>query len=304
MRAAIVLGLLALPVAASADEIYLRGGGRLIGVVVERRAESVVVEVGPGLVTVPASHVERIVEGTPAFVIYRDRSSRLSPTDVNGWLQLALWARDHDLLTQSHQAFDHVLAIDPGNPIAHRDLGHVLFDGRWMSAEEGYRARGYVYFEGSWVTPQEQAAMLSERAAEAQAHQAEMEAAARAREAEARARVAEAEARRAEAEAYSPTGGIPLGMAYGYGGMAYGYGGTPYGYSPVIAGAYIGPYPDFVRPFRNGRPFDGVRRGPGYAPGPRCGLGMTPAGPPWHEPGPSPTVARSRGSVTPLVLNH
>jgi hypothetical protein len=284
MKAAIVVAALALPLAAGADEILLRSGGRLNGVVVERRTESIVIDVGPGRVTLPMRLVERIVAGTPAFEVYRERSLRLGPTDVRGWLDLALWARDHELLTQARQAFEYVASIDPGNPVAHRELGHMLVDGRWMTPEEGYRARGYVNFEGNWNTPEERAALIGERAAEAQARQAEAEAAARAREAEARARTAEAEARQAEAAAYAPTEGIPLGMAYG----GYGY---PYaGYGGVIVGSYGG---------YGGYAGGGGRRGYGHGgtAGPSCG----PRGPAGTPPGPVvnplPTGAGTGGTM-------
>jgi len=262
MKAAIVVGVLALPLAAGADEIYLRSGGHLSGVVVERRAESIVVDVGPGRVTLQAQLVERIVEGTPAFELFRERSTRLSPTDVKGWLDLAVWARAHELLTQSRQALEQVLAVDPGNPLAHREMGHVLLGGRWMTPEEGYRARGYLYFEGNWVMPEERLALLHERAAEAQARQAELEAAARTREAEARARTAEAEARRAEAAMAGPTGGIPLALTYGS---------FPYaGYGPVVVGGYVG-----VGGFRSGHHGDG--RGQGGGRGHSAGPGQPPS---------------------------
>jgi hypothetical protein len=281
MKAAIVVGVLAvaLPRVAGADEVYLRSGGRLSGVVVERRAEGIVVDVGPGRVTLPASLVTRVVEGTPAFALFRERAARLSDADVHGWLALGAWARDHDLLTQSTQAFEHVVAIDPGNAIAHRELGHVVVAGRWMTSDEGYRARGYVHFEGSWVLPEERAAMIAERAAMAQARQAEIESEARAREADARARAAEAEARRAEAEA-APADGIPLAMTYGA---------APYGvYGGVVIGGYGG-YGGYGyssgHGHRNGQGHQGPGCGPGRAPG------TTPPPPASRRDSPAPTRA-------------
>ncbi len=284
MKAAIVVGALALPLVAGADEVYLRSGGRLSGVVVERRADGIVVDVGPGRVTLPASLVTRVVEGTPGFALFRERAARLSGADVHGWLALGAWARDHDLLTQSTQAFEHVLAIDPGNAVAHRELGHVVVDGRWMTSDEGYRARGYVHFEGGWVLPEERAAMLAERAAMAQARQAEIEAEARAREADARARVAEAEARRAEATA-GPTEGIPLAMTYGT---------APYGgaYGPMLIGGYAG-FGGYGG-YRGNTGYGGYGgyRGQGHQ-GPACGLG--------HPPGTTPPPpAPRRDSPAPL----
>jgi len=295
MKPAIVVGVLALPLVAGAvagaDEVFLRSGGRLNGVVVERRADSIVVDVGPGRVTLPVRLVERIVEGTPAFEIFRARSARLSPTDVKGWLELAGWARDHELLTQSRQALEHVLGIEPGNPVAHRELGHVMIDGRWMTTDESYRARGYVQFEGSWVTPEERLAMIGERAAEAQARQAEMEATARAREAEARARTAEAEARQAEAAAAAATttaGGIPVDLAYGS---------VPYGaYGGVVIGGYGYGY-GYGGGFGSGRHGGMHGRGSGRATGPAC----APTGPTTVPPTPRSnrgSTARSDSSLT------
>jgi hypothetical protein len=287
MKAAIVVGVLALPLAAGADEIYLRSGGHLSGLIVERRAEGIVVDVGPGRVTLQAQLVVRIVEGTPAFELFRERSTRLSPTDVKGWLDLALWARAHELLTQSRQALEQVLAVDPGNAVAHRELGHVLLDGRWMTAEEGYRARGYLYFEGNWVRPEERLALLHERAAEAQARQAELEAAARAREAEARARTAEAEALRAEAAMAGPTDGIPLALTYG----SYPYG----GYGPVVVGGYVG-----VGSFRSGHHGDG--RGQGGGRGHAVGAGQAPRceRPPARATTPAPPARPSAPRSAPV----
>jgi hypothetical protein len=284
MTAAVFVGVLALPMAAGADEIFLRSGGRLSGLIVERRADGIVVDVGPGRVTLPSRLVERVVESTPVFEIFRERSARLSETELKGWLDLALWARDRDLLTQSRQAFEHVLAIDPGHALANRELGRVMVDGRWMTADEGYRARGYVNFEGRWVTADERLAIVSERAAEAQARQAEVEASARAREAEARARTAEAEARRAEAEAYAPAEGVPLGL---YGGLPY----VPYG--GVVIGSYGG--------YGSGRHRGSHGRGSGRGNDPSCGPtrpgGTTAPGPTTAPPSPPGTTAN--GSSTP-----
>jgi hypothetical protein len=290
-KAAIVVGALALPLVAGADEVYLRSGGRLSGVVVERRPDGIVVDVGPGRVTLPASLVTRVVEGTPAFALFRERAARLSDADVHGWLALGAWARDHDLLTQSTQAFEHVLAIDPGNAIAHREMGHVVVDGRWMTADEGYRTRGYVHFEGSWVLPEERAAMLAERVAIAQARQAEIEAEARAREAEARARAAEADARRAEAAA-APTDGIPLAMTYGA---------APYGvYGGVVIGGYGG-YGGYGSSSGHGHRNGQGHQGPSCAPGRAPGATPTPHRDSAPRRDPAPTRAAGASPALPVA---
>lgn len=213
-----------------ADEVLLRGGGRMTGVVVERTEARVVIETAPGRVTLPAWRVERVVSGASDLADFEERASRLSAIDVDGWLALGQWARERGLQTRARAAFERVLEADPGNEAANAALGHVLHRGRWMTLHESYAASGLVEFEGAWLTPAERAAAERARTEALLAERALAEAQARAREAEARALAAEAEARRAEADAQAGyTGaGIPLSWAYagGYGGWT-----TPYGYA-------------------------------------------------------------------------
>lgn len=276
MKRALMIGLVLLPAAAGADDVFLTGGGRLSGVIVARSAASVTLEVGPGRVTVPMTRVVRMVSGTADLAVYRDRAAHLPQGSVTGWLALARWAESRDLLTQARESYAHVLSLDPENAAAHRGLGHVWAGDRWATLEESYRARGYVLFEGSWVMPDERRAILEERAAAAVAERDRIESEARTREAEARARAAEADARRAEADAQQ-SGGIPLGMDYPYGGV-YGapYGGVVYDPFGPYAVAPPPPPPTVIvvaappqhrdRPPRS-RPVDGTRPSPPAAVG-------------------------------------
>jgi len=54
----------------------------------------------PGRVTLPMSRVERVVESRSALEAYRS-APRPRAGDAQGWADLARWAADHDLLTQS-----------------------------------------------------------------------------------------------------------------------------------------------------------------------------------------------------------
>jgi len=201
--------------AASADEVYLKSGGQLSGRIVSRTAEKVVVDIGAGQITVRASTVLRIEEGRSALQEYEERAGQLARGDVDGWIELAKWAEGHGLGTQATEAYNRVLAVSPDDPRANLALGNVRLDGRWVSEEEGYRARGYVRFEGEWMTPAEQQAIERQRDAEAQRDRQLREAEARQREAEARA--AEAEKRAREAEAEQSSEGIPLWYGWGAG---------------------------------------------------------------------------------------
>lgn len=214
MKRFLTLLALVLPCQLAADEVFLQGGGRLEGIVVEQDAKSVVIEMGPGRVTIPRSRVERIVAGSAALATYRERASRLSATDAAGWIELALWAQGRELTTQAQAAFERVVALDPGNAAAQRGLGREWVDGRWLPRDDAMRARGLVEFEARWVSREERQAALAERTEAELAERRQAEAEARAREAEARAREAEARARAAEAEA-APDVGIPLGLLGG-----------------------------------------------------------------------------------------
>jgi hypothetical protein len=200
MRCVALLGLLLWPGGAGADEVFIRGGGHLSGDIVERGPDSITIDIGTGRIGLLLSSVERIVPSATPMGLFRERAASLDPGDLAGWLALGRWARAQGLETNAREAFEHVLAFDPEHAAAHRAMGHVELEGRWMTEAESYRVRGYVPFEGDWVTPGARQEILEWRRATAEDRRADAEAAARVREAEARARAAEAEARRAEAE--------------------------------------------------------------------------------------------------------
>lgn len=229
--AVLALGLMTAP--ALADEVFVRGGGRVTGQIIEQGPDSIVVDIGPGQIGLPLSYVERIVPGSTPQAVYRERAARLAPGDVAGWVALGQWAMEQDLLTKGRAAFEHVLGIDPSNAAAHQALGHVRVDDQWMTPEESYRARGFVSYQGRWITPDERRALLEERMAAAEQDRMRAEGEARIREAEARARQAEAEARLAEAELGRAATSDPgaLYSTFGYSGFYPGFGYAPLGYS-------------------------------------------------------------------------
>ena len=273
-------------VTAPGDEVFLHGGGRVSGVVVERTERAVVIETGPGRVTLPMTRVERIVDGRSSLNVYQERAGSLSPGDANGWANLARWAADHDLVTQSRSAWQRVLAVDPQNPEANAALGRVSLDGAWMSADDAYRARGFVQYDGRWMTPAEHAASVRERAADEEAQLAAREANLRVREAEARAQEAEARARDAQAGSDYSDSGIPY-YPYVYPGYGAGYGnGYGNGYRPMHP---VAPRHG-TSGFGPGRP-----QGPARPQNP----GMRPNPTPSPAPRPSPAPVRRSSAALP-----
>lgn len=219
MRLPAVLGVALLGVCgqAAADQLVLKNGGRITGILIERSATRVVMEVGPGHVAFPISSVDRIIEGRSPLAAYAERAARLGPQDREGWLELALWAKDAGLDTQAHDCFARVLALDPQSALAQAALGNVLLNGRWLTPDEAHRARGYVRFEGSWLLPEEREDIQRERELRREE--------ARERAAEARRAEAEAAARAAEAAQAAAAANASYGLPLGY--AAYGY--TPLG---------------------------------------------------------------------------
>ena len=206
-----------LPGAARSDEVFLKSGGRVSGRVVSRTATTVEVDVGAGRIAVPASSVVRIEEGRSALQDYEERAGRIPAADADAWVALGEWASAQGLSSQAREAYHRALAASPNDARANAGLGNVEVNGRWVSEDEGYRAKGFVRFEGEWMTPPEHEAILRERAAEAEYEHRRLEGEQLAREAEARAQEAEARARQAEAEAREAQENQGLPLWYGWG---------------------------------------------------------------------------------------
>lgn len=220
MRPAFFLLVLLLgPGIASADVVYLKDAGTITGRVVEQTDEFVKVDIGDGVLGVPASRVERIEKGKTPLDEYDARASRLDADDVKGWRSLGRWARQQGLYSQTKEAFENVLANAPDDPEARDALGYVQIDGKWMTEEESYRARGFVRYEGEWMTSAEAQAAQTAFAAEEARRDAEAsarEAEARAADAERRAEEAEERAREAEEDPWRTQDPLYWG-SWGYG---------------------------------------------------------------------------------------
>jgi len=166
-RLILVFALAAAP--AFADDVHLKGGGRVTGEIVEQTDEFVTVDIGGGTLTVRASSVVGIEKSMSPMQEYRLRAAEVAPGDAEAWRELARWARGNALQSQVDDAYSHLLEILPEDEEANRALGLVRLDGRWVSEEESYRSRGYVEFEGEWMTPGEQRAILADRQARQEA---------------------------------------------------------------------------------------------------------------------------------------
>lgn len=254
----------ALASAASGDVLHLKTGGRVEGVLTRETASSITIDVGMGQLSVPRSSVLRIERKDSALSEYRTRLAAIPPGDVAACSNLARFAAENGLRSESRLMWARVLSLDPRNMEAHLALGHVLVAGEYVDEDEAYRARGFVFFEGRWMTPAEQASLLRQREQRAEDDRQVVEARRRVREAEDRARRAEAEAERSRAAAQSAS--APL---WGYG-------------SPFVVGS----------PHWGGH-------GGGCVPGPGCTT--IPSEPP-RPPAPAPTPVQHTPSLRPSSL--
>jgi hypothetical protein len=71
-----------LPAVAGADEVHLTSGGVVRGVIVGRTDQAVLIETGPGRVTLPLAQVSRIVDGGSALATFQERAARIAFDDV------------------------------------------------------------------------------------------------------------------------------------------------------------------------------------------------------------------------------
>ena len=234
----LVSGLLLLPTALLADEVFLKGAGTISGRIVEQTDTMVTVDLGGGVMGVPMAHVDHIVKARGPLDEYDDRAARLAPGDVGGWRSLGAWAAQQGLSAQSSQAYQKVLAVAPNDPEAREALGFVQLNGKWVTEEESYRARGFVKYDGEWMTPAE-AQMLESKAA---AEQAQQDAAQQARQAETDKMLAENRAATAAQRAADDQARANADAGYGapvdWGGWGYGATTWPTGSAGYVPGSF------------------------------------------------------------------
>ncbi len=132
--------------AAVADDVHLKNGETFEGVIAEQVGESVRIRLEFGEIKLAASSVDRIERSESPLSGYleRRRDLRLAEATATQWLNLARWARGHDLdhgyresLLTAASIDPHLDALRPGM----RELGYVYeaeLD-RWISEAEYQR---------------------------------------------------------------------------------------------------------------------------------------------------------------------
>ena len=108
-RGIAVVALVAAPL--FADDVYLKGGGRVTGEIVERSDESVTVNIGSGTISVRKASIVRIEASVSPSQEYRQRAAAIPAGDAEAWRELARWATGNALATQAGQAWSRVVEM-------------------------------------------------------------------------------------------------------------------------------------------------------------------------------------------------
>lgn len=145
---------------ACADFVTLQGGGEIRGELLratkgrETAARVVIRTLSGALVEVDREQVVASVRRRPILEEYETRRRAAAHTLEAEWA-LAEWCRANALPRERKDHLARVIALDPEHVAAHRGLGHIRDQGRWVTRDELFAARGYVKHKGKHVLPQE-----------------------------------------------------------------------------------------------------------------------------------------------------
>lgn len=107
---------------------------------------------------------------------FEERRQKIANGDADELFALALWAERKGLAPESRRILRQVIKLVPSHEAAHKALGHVQYEGHWLTKQEAdalaakkraadrkaelarkrkeeadYRKRGYVQHKGEWI---------------------------------------------------------------------------------------------------------------------------------------------------------
>jgi hypothetical protein len=156
----LAIGLILSPVGSlRADFAELIDGGAIRGECVKQPilngpGNYVFHTLGGAVVEFPSDDVARFVKRRKILEEFEVRLESAAGDAIALW-DVSEWAREQGLRPERSRALEALVLVDPANVSAHRGLGHIQQDGRWMSRDEANTARGLVKHKGKWVLPQE-----------------------------------------------------------------------------------------------------------------------------------------------------
>ena len=123
--------------------IELKGGGRIVGVVVEKNAAGQhIVRTDDGVtVAVERSDIARLIDEDPKLAVYRQRARKTADT-AKAHLELARWCDEQKLFERRDHHYRRVLQLDPEDPEARMELGYKKYGSKWLTRDELLESRG------------------------------------------------------------------------------------------------------------------------------------------------------------------
>ena len=138
-----------------ADIIQLKNGNKLEGVIVKETEDEIKLKTTVGSITLKKDDIVKIERGLTALQQFENTVKTLKDDDTVAHYTLGVWCKEHSLTKQAREEFTKVVAADPENADAHRQLGHVLQGGTWMTEDDAMKAKGFVWHQGKWITKKE-----------------------------------------------------------------------------------------------------------------------------------------------------
>jgi hypothetical protein len=156
-------------VLAKADVFELAGPGELRGELLNKdenpRTKYVVKTPLGGKVTLDVKQVKRVVRQSASEIEYDRERLKYSDTADDQW-KLSEWCREKQLAKQRKTHLERVVELDANHAKAHRGLGHVQSQGRWMTPEQLKAENGWVKYRGQWRLVQDVEILEQKRKAE------------------------------------------------------------------------------------------------------------------------------------------
>lgn len=151
--------------AAAADEVTLKNGSKLTGIVRETKdATKVEMEIGVGVIRLDRKDVLSVEKGPSPLAEYYEKWEQVKTSEkASDYLALAKFAKENSLSKFLRPLYEVVLRLDSENAEARKFMGFEKYQGKWMTRVEVNRAKGLVEFEGRWVTTAEREIVLSKR---------------------------------------------------------------------------------------------------------------------------------------------
>lgn len=148
--------LLLMQVMAIADVVRLKNGGELRGSLnkdsdAALQSNVTVISLAGATVAIPRTEIESIQVRSPILEEYVTRSREI-PHTAEAHQQLADWCTSKQLRAQREEQLELLLELQPDNEQIHRTLGHVIYEGQWMSRDDAMTRQGYVKHKGKWIT--------------------------------------------------------------------------------------------------------------------------------------------------------